>query len=289
MIQRYINCFKLILLSGSILIIIAACSKRQLNIDSIATSEVEIRSILSKVDPNQLSDDSVMVYFYRYDSLITMQKISTPYDKIILPVGEYSVIMLNEYKYGVECFEMESYQYAKILLRQHLGDSIAAPKNVICYSVNNLPVKKNIVNQLTLEPENIAKSIDYQLVIGGAADSLAKCVVTQPGVARGIVIHNKQLIYGQDNGAKITFDATKENNFSGKINILGVNPEYNNLELNFTFKDNKTQNSSINISTLINDEINAKKVIMYIDVSIVNLEIKAILKSWVVIEDSINI
>lgn len=282
-------CFRVIILWSMTLIILSSCTKRHLDTNTIATAEVEIHSVFSQNTILQEDSDSVMLFFYRDDTLFLKQRVKIPYDKIEIPCGDYSVIVLNEDGEGVAFNEMESYYSSKILLNQNVSGSFESPNNIFCFTKSSFLVSEREHNSLIVEPENLAKSIDYQLVIGGAADSMDRCIVSQPGIARGVLIHNKGLLFGADYNDKISFEATKENNFSGKVNIFGVNPDHSNLILEFYFTDNKTQNSSINISTIVNDNINAKKVIMYIDVSVINLEINATIKSWVVVEDTINI
>lgn len=275
-----------------LLIFVAAlysCSKRRLDTETLISTSVDVKFVQSKsIFPIQ-QGDTFYIYLYKTDSLILKKSLIVPSDRITLPIGNYSVLILNEKFTGAQKQDISNYNNAKILVNTNGNNITENPDNIFCFSLDHFCVTRNTENKLLVDPVNLSKSIDYQLIIGGAIDSLKSCIVTQPSVAKGVVLYNKQLIYSEKDDLKTSFTANKENKYSGKLNMFGINKENNNLDLKFEFIDNKTQNSRINISTLINDDIDAKKVIMYVDITAVDMEIKAVLKSWIVVEDFINI
>jgi hypothetical protein len=63
----------------------------------------------------------------------------------------------------------------------------------------------------------------------------------------------------------------------------------NELEIKFVYTNQKTQNTTLELNQLEDEYIYSKRLIIYIDITRINMELKASVKSWIIVEDKINI
>jgi hypothetical protein len=68
-----------------------------------------------------------------------------------------------------------------------------------------------------------------------------------------------------------------------------VNPNYKELEVQFVFNDNTKQTTSIDLSNIDIEDLYSKKMIINANVSVVKNEFIPIIKSWIIVKDTINI
>lgn len=267
------------------------CSKREIFDPVWHKYTVEVRykndvdSTLSK------TGDMYTTYVYAGDSLIRTKRSVKEEDTLNIAVGEYNFITVNLSASGVRFGAMENFKEASLLLNtQGAMTTMENPlRNVFASTVKDFSVMPNIPNILNVNLANQVRSIEYQLIIEGKKDSLERCIITQNGVSKGFLFHNNQLIFDPVNNLSISADASRENNFTGSFNLLGIDPDNKELKIKFIYNNQKVQNTTLELSQLEDEYIYSKRLIIYIDISRVNMELNATVKSWIIVEDKINI
>lgn len=267
------------------------CSKREVFHPVWHKYTVEVRynndadSTLSK------TGDMYTTYIYAGDSLIRTKRSVKEEDTLNIAVGEYNFITVNLTASGVRFGAMENFKEASLLLNtQGAMITMENPlRNVFASTVKDFSVMPNIPNILNVNLANQVRSIEYQLIIEGKKDSLERCIITQNGVSKGFLFHNNQLIFDPVNNLSISADASRENNFTGSFNLLGIDPDNKELKIKFIYNNQKVQNTTLELSQLEDEYIYSKRLIIYIDISRVNMELNATVKSWIIVEDKINI
>lgn len=230
-------------------------------------------------------------YVYSGDSLLRIKRSVKERDTINIPVGRYNFISVNLSASGVRFGAMDKFREASLLMNSYGNLSVTTNplRDVFSSTVKEFYVAPATPNTLNINLVNQVKNIEYQLIIEGAKDSLERCVITQHGISKGFLFHNNQLIFDPVSNTSISAEASKTNNFTGTFSLLGVDPDKKELEIKFVYTNQKTQNTTLELNQLENEYIYSKRLVIYIDITHINMELKATVKSWIIVEDKINI
>lgn len=282
--QKLSKSILIFLMSGLFLTVSVMCSKLDFNKDPI--SEVEVHLTSSSDAFHLLSKSTYNILFYKDDTLYLEKRINSNIERFALPIGEYDVLILDRISENIDYKDFSTFSRAKISIRnsENKGTMI---NHYFLYTHNTFKVKPNSLNRLEAELKDVVKKIDYQLEISGLCDSLIMCNIVQSGLAKGIEISTKAHLFQENYVEKIQLE-NSDMTLSGSLYSFGINPEVKTTEIEFVFNDNKVQTAIVDVLTDFSGDINYKKVMLYVDISFVNLELKAMVKSWVIIEDHIN-
>jgi hypothetical protein len=272
-------------------VLIYGCSKREVFAPVWHQYAVEVvykspsDSTLSKTGPVYTT------YVYSGDSLLRIKRSVKERDTINIPVGRYNFISVNLSASGVRFGSMDKFHEARLLLNSYGNMSVTTNplRDVFSSTVKEFYVAPATPNTLNINLINQVKNIEYQLIIEGAKDSLERCVITQHGVSKGFLFHNNQLIFDPAENTTISAEASRVNNFTGTFSLLGVDPDKKELEIKFVYTNQKTQNTTLELNQLEDEYIYSKRLVIYIDITRINMELKASVKSWIIVEDKINI
>ena len=271
--------------------ILMSWSKRELNRTWRNMHTIKIKSAISS-DSSVISDITFLsTYIYTGDSLIRQKRISFPADTINMPPGSYKFITINPAHTGVKYENMNNFRQARIIVDDNgmLNQFNRNISSIYSSTVSDYNVSVNKTNNLIVELSNQIKKIEYQLIIEGAKDSLEKCIIIQHGISNGFYLNDHTQIFDSVKVTTAYTEASSKNDFTGSFRLLGLNPDKKNLEIQFVYKNKTIQNSSLDLSLLEGDKIYSKKIIMYIDIKKVDIEFSATIKSWVLVEDKINL
>lgn len=275
----------------TVLVFMLSCSKRELELMWHDKDYAVLKVGYNEPSSTKGTPQMMEVYIYSGDSLIRSKEVSVLGDTIMVPAGEYDVISINPNAAGVNYQSLDQFSRALVAAKEidNKGDNLLPPSDVYCNSKGGLKADERSYKEIKFNLEDLSKKVVYQLVIEGAKDSLDRCIVTQRGIAKGVVLHNGSLYFGDGEEYSSSFEVSKENNYSNHLYILGIDSTKKELELAFQFKNKTEQKATIDISTLGEGDIYSRKMIMYVDISLVNMELRAVVKSWIMVEDVINI
>lgn len=267
------------------------CSKREVYSPVWHKYTVEVRYTSGTDSTLSKTGEIYTTYIYSDDSLVRTKRSVKDKDTLNISVGKYNFITVNLSASGVRFGSMDKFMEASLLLNSQ-GPMMAAAnplRNVFASTVKEYYVAPNSPNVLNINLVDQVKNIEYQLIIEGAKDSLDRCIITQNGVSKGFLFHNNQPIFDPIINPSISAEASRENNFTGSFSLLGIDPEKKELEIQFVYKNQKVQNTILEFNQLEEEYIYSKKLVIYIDISRVNMELNASVKSWIIVEDKINI
>ena len=267
------------------------CSKREVFNPVWHKYTVEVRYKNEADSSLSKTGDMYTTYIYSGDSLIRTKRSVKEQDTLNISVGKYNFITVNLSASGVRFGTMDKFKEASLLLNTQgaMSATVNPLSNVFASTVKEFSVVPNAQNKLNVNLANQVRSIEYQLIIEGKKDSLERCIITQNGVSKGFLFHNNQLIFDPVNNLSISADASRENNFTGSFNLLGIDPDNKELKIKFIYTNQKVQNTTLELSQLEDEYIYSKRLVIYIDISRVNMELSATVKSWIIVEDKINI
>lgn len=267
------------------------CSKRDVFAPVWHKYTVEVKYNTEADSTKSKSTNVYKTYVYSGDTLVRIKSSVKEKDTLHIPVGSYNFITVNLAATGVKLGNMDTFREASLLLNSDgaLAASVNALRDVFTSTVSQYYVMPNSPNVLNINLVNQVKNIEYQLVIEGAKDSLERCIITQHGVSKGFLFHNNRLIFDNVNKTSVSAEASSTNNFTGTFSLLGVDPEKKELEINFVYNNKKVQNTTLEINNLQDEYLFSKKLVIYIDISRVNMELNASVKSWIVVQDKIDI
>jgi len=267
------------------------CSKREVYAPMWNKYTVEVKYQTIADSSMSKGGEIYTTYVYAGDSLVRTKKSVKQIDTLNIAVGKYNFITVNLSASGVRFGEMHKFREASLLLNTQgaMMTTTNPLRNVFASTVKEYFVMPNAPNVLNINLVNQVKNIEYQLIIEGAKDSLERCIITQNGVSKGFLFHNNQLIFDPITNPSISAEASRVNNFTGSFSLLGVDPEKKELEIKFIYNNQKVQNTKLELTQLEDEYIYSKRLVIYIDISRVNMELNASVKSWIIVEDKINI
>ncbi|OJV20836.1 MAG: hypothetical protein BGO30_05850 [Bacteroidetes bacterium 41-46] len=259
------------------------CSKRDLPGNWEELDRIYVKSTL--IQSKQSSNDSLSLFTYIYsgDSLLREKQLRVTTDTINISPGTYNFITVNKAAKGIFIDNIRDFSKARVLME---SDAIS---DLYAATIKNFTVSRYSQNNLNLELPDKIKKLEYQLVIEGARDSLEKCIIVQNGVSRGLYLSDYTQIFEDFKYSKLFTEASPLNDFTGYFWLMGLNPSNKEIEVQFVYKNNTTQSASVDLSNLSNENMYSRRLIMYIDIQRVNLKLHATIKSWILVEDNVNI
>jgi hypothetical protein len=177
---------------------------------------------------------------------------------------------------------MERYSSARLVIDSALS-------NIHTSTMKEVSIPNRLSNKIDIELVDQVKKIEYQLIIEGERESLEKCIIIQHGISKGFYLSTYNQIFDSTLVSSLSAEATNLNNYTGSFNLLGLDPDKKDIEVQFFYKNESSQNASLDLSSLQEDYIYSKKLIMYIDIQKVDIEFNAIIKSWVLVDDKIEL
>jgi hypothetical protein len=284
--NRYINIVLLISL-----IFLLSCSRRDLidlnTSDCSSIVKVNITDVtVTKANENKL----YKIFIYKNDNLIREKELHIN-DTLMLGEGIYDFIIFDESCENFQLSDINCFSTAKGLLKyKDLQNRILyTPRNIKVISTNMFDVKSSRLNIMDITLNVIEKSVSYQLMFEGAKESVDKCIVKQKGVAYGVKLSDNTPIYADDKDVCHLFEVSANNEFSNQVELLGAHPTDKEIEIQFEFTDNTTQKTRIDISKIDDSYMYSKKMIISADISYVNTSITALIKSWILVKDTLKI
>jgi hypothetical protein len=244
---------------------------------------IYVNSTLVKSKQSLFDSISLVTYIYSGDSLLREKQLREASDTINISPGTYNFITINKVARGVFIDNIRDFRMARVLME---SDSLGG---LYSATTRNFTVSRSSHNTLNLELPDKVKKLEYQLVIEGAKDSLEKCIIVQNGVSCGFYLSDYTQIFDDFKFSKLDTEASHSNEFTGSFWIMGLNPANKELEVQFVYKNNTTQSASVDLSNLSNENMYSRRLIMYIDIQRVNVKLHATIKSWILVEDNVNI
>jgi|GEM_PF-2073305 len=279
-----------------LIIIIAnccACSMKQLDAGKSISNQgiIKIGYDISKVNIVKTETIKMHVYIYKEKVLYRMKEVKLMGDTIMLREGTYDLISINPRAEGVVYLQTESFLLGNASVQPIENDEkTLVPTNNVYYNIQiNQSVSKQKIADIIFNTEDLTKKIVYEINIDGLKDAVKKCLVTQKGISKGFKLHNKEMIYGNPNEYKTSLYVDNSNKYTSSLFILGVNPIFKELEVQFVFNDNTKQTTSIDLSNIDIEDLYSKKMIINANVSVVKNEFVPIIKSWIIVKDTIKI
>ena len=265
------------------LVALNSCSKRDLPGSWEELDRIYVNSTLVKSKQSLFDSISLVTYIYSGDSLLREKRLKEASDTINISPGTYNFITINKAAKGIFIDNIRDFRMARVLME---SDSLGG---LYSATTRNFTVSRNSHNTLNLELPDKVKKLEYQLVIEGAKDSLEKCIIVQNGVSCGFYLSDYTQIFDDFKFSKLDTEASLSNEFTGSFWIMGLNPANKELEVQFVYKNNTTQSASVDLSNLSNENMYSRRLIMYIDIQRVNVKLHATIKSWILVEDNVNI
>ncbi|MDD4058655.1 MAG: hypothetical protein PHO95_07145 [Bacteroidales bacterium] len=263
-------------------VILINCSKREIHTTWDNKYKVNVKTTLD-TDSSMVGEDiSFTTFIYTKDSLIREKMLFWPNDTVKLSSGTYNFITVNLANEGVRLETMERYSSARLIIDSALS-------NIHTSTINEISIPNRFSNNIDIKLENQVKKIKYQLIIEGERESLEKCIITQHGISKGLYLSTYNQIFDSTSVSSLSAEASNINNYTGSFNLLGLDPDQKDIEVQFFYKNESSQNASLDLSSLQDDYIYSKKIIMYIDIQRVDIEFNAIIKSWVLVDDKIEL
>jgi hypothetical protein len=269
-----------IIIAGTVILI--NCSKREIHTTWDNKYKVDVKTTFDTDSSIVNEDISLTTFIYSGDTLQREKNLFWPNDTINLRAGLYNFITVNRANDRLSLEGMESYNSARLII-----DTLFL--NIYTSTMKEVSIPNRLSNNLEIELVDQVKKIEYQLIIEGERESLEKCIIIQHGISRGFFLSNYTQIFDSNSVSSIAAEATSSNNYTGTFNLLGLNPDKKDIEVQFFYKNESTQNASLDLSSLQEDYIYSKKLIMYIDIQKVDIEFNAIIKSWVLVDDKIEL
>ena len=263
-------------------VILINCSKREIHTTWDNKYKVDVKTTFDTDSSIVNEDISLTTFIYSGDTLQREKNLFWPNDTINLRAGLYNFITVNRANDRLSLEGMESYNSARLII-----DTLFL--NIYTSTMKEVSIPNRLSNNLEIELVDQVKKIEYQLIIEGERESLEKCIIIQHGISRGFFLSNYNQIFDSNSVSSIAAEATSSNNYTGTFNLLGLNPNKKDIEVQFFYKNESTQNASLDLSSLQEDYIYSKKLIMYIDIQKVDIEFNAIIKSWVLVDDKIEL
>lgn len=260
-----------------------SCSKRDLPGSWEELDRIYVKSTLVNSKNTALDSIRLVTYIYSGDSLIREKRLKLSSDTINISSGNYNFITINTAAKGILIDSIRDFKRAKVLME---SDSIS---NVFSATTKNFTVSRLTPNRLTLELIDRIKIVEYQLVIEGAKDSLEKCIIVQNGVSTGFNLYDYSQIFDDFKFSKLYTEASAANDYTGSFALLGLDPSSKEIEVQFIYKNNTIQNASVDLSNLSSENMYSRRLIMYIDIQRVNVNLQATIKSWILVDDNVNI
>ena len=276
------NLFQMVFVFAG-LVALNSCSKRDLPGSWEELDRIYVNSTLVKSKQSLFDSISLVTYIYSGDSLLREKRLREASDTINISPGTYNFITINKVARGVFIDNIRDFRMARVLME---SDSLGG---LYSATTRNFTVSRNSHNTLNLELPDKVKKLEYQLVIEGAKDSLEKCIIVQNGVSCGFYLSDYTQIFDDFKFSKLDTEASHSNEFTGSFWIMGLNPANKELEVQFVYKNNTTQSASVDLSNLSNENMYSRRLIMYIDIQRVNVKLHATIKSWILVEDNVNI
>ena len=259
------------------------CSKRDLPGSWEELDRIYVRSTLIKSKGSSFDSINLVTYIYSGDSLLREKRLRETTDTINISSGTYNFITINKAARGIFIDNISDFSMARVLMK---SDSLSG---LYSATTRNFTVSRYSQNTLNLELPDKVKKLEYQLVIEGARDSLEKCIIVQHGVSYGFLLSDYTQLFEEFKFSKMYTEASSSNEFTGSFWIMGLNPSSKELEVQFVYKNNTMQNASVDLSNLSNENMYSRRLIMYIDIQKVNAKLNATIKSWILVEDNVNI
>jgi hypothetical protein len=276
------NLFQMVFVFAG-LVALNSCSKRDLPGSWEELDRIYVNSTLVKSKQSLFDSISLVTYIYSGDSLLREKGLREASDTINISPGTYNFITINKAAKGIFIDNIRDFRMARVLME---SDSLGG---LYSATTRNFTVSRNSHNTLNLELPDKVKKLEYQLVIEGAKDSLEKCIIVQNGVSCGFYLSDYTQIFDDFKFSKLDTEASLSNEFTGSFWIMGLNPANKELEVQFVYKNNTTQSASVDLSNLSNENMYSRRLIMYIDIQRVNVKLHATIKSWILVEDNVNI
>ncbi|MDX9782602.1 MAG: hypothetical protein RBT35_06445 [Bacteroidales bacterium] len=276
------NLFQMVFVFAG-LVALNSCSKRDLPGSWEELDRIYVNSTLVKSKQSLFDSISLVTYIYSGDSLLREKRLREASDTINISPGTYNFITINKAAKGIFIDNIRDFRIARVLME---SDSLGG---LYSATTRNFTVSRNSHNTLNLELPDKVKKLEYQLVIEGAKDSLEKCIIVQNGVSCGFYLSDYTQIFDDFKFSKLDTEASLSNEFTGSFWIMGLNPANKELEVQFVYKNNTTQSASVDLSNLSNENMYSRRLIMYIDIQRVNVKLHATIKSWILVEDNVNI
>jgi len=269
----------------SLTLILFGCIKRpldQVNPDS----KINVIFQWQKLNTGDSISESMKLYFYGEDGRIFCKNANSKGFSGTLPAQKYNIIALNTDSKGVVYKNLDDYLTASVIassVQTKSNEIIEQPERVYGASVGDLIFIGGQSSNLVLAPMKYSKRINNKFVISGDVSELEKCQVFLSGLSRGFLLHNSELLTGEDDRASIIIDDIIKNNFSISFNIFGIFPNATNiLKLNFAFSSGLNESIDINVSDVLKKVDIVINITVYVDI-VRDAEggFRARLKSWI--------